>query len=176
MGDGTTNEPLAGVQIGYWYKGTFMPIKDAVTDKNGKVSFTLPEDTYILTAKGNVKIVNPWTSAEVTTQTMAPYCLLTVKPASIKNATVKVNSATYTGKARTPAVTVTLDGKTLTKGTDYTVKYSNNIKAGTSAKVTVTGTGKYGDSVTANFTIKKAAQKLTLKKSKLFKKNNLVIF
>ena len=38
------------------------------------------------------------------------------------------------------------DGKTLKKGTDYTVKYLNNTKVGT-ATVTVTGKGNYTGSV-----------------------------
>ena len=59
---------------------------------------------------------------------------------------------TYTGKALKPAVTVTLNGKTLTKGTDYTVSYKNNKKAGT-ATVTVTGTGDYTGTVTKSFQI-----------------------
>ena len=66
------------------------------------------------------------------------------------------NSYTYDGTAKTPAVTVTLDGKTLVLNTDYTVSYSNNIKVGTAA-VTVTGKGKYTGSATINFTITEAA-------------------
>ena len=48
----------------------------------------------------------------------------------------------YSGKSYTPAVTVKLGGVTLTKETDYTVKYENNVNPGT-AKITVTGKGKY---------------------------------
>ena len=66
------------------------------------------------------------------------------------------NSYTYDGTAKTPTVTVALDGKTLVLNTDYTVSYSNNIKVGTAA-VTVTGKGKYTGSKTINFTITEAA-------------------
>lgn len=52
-----------------------------------------------------------------------------------------VGSQTYTGKAVKPTVKVTVDGKTLKKGTDYKLKYENNTKIGT-ATVTVTGTGE----------------------------------
>lgn len=51
-----------------------------------------------------------------------------------------------------PEVTVTLDGKTLTKGTDYTVEYQNNKACGT-ANVVVTGSGCYAGSVTKTFQI-----------------------
>ena len=65
-------------------------------------------------------------------------------------------SFTYDGTAKTPSVTVKIDGKTLVLNTDYTVSYSNNIEAGT-AKVTVTGRGNYTGSKTVSFTITKAA-------------------
>ncbi len=69
--------------------------------------------------------------------------------------TLEKDSYTYDGKAKTPAVTVTLNGKTLTLNTDYTVAYTNNINVGT-AKATVTGKGNYKGSVTKTFTITKA--------------------
>ena len=41
---------------------------------------------------------------------------------------------------------------TLKKGTDYTVKYENNVEKGT-ATVTVTGKGNYTGTIIKNFTI-----------------------
>ena len=75
---------------------------------------------------------------------------------SIKKATVKLSatSFTYNGSAKRPTVTVKYGSKTLKKGTDYTVTYSNNTNAGT-AKVTITGKGGYSGSVTKSFTINK---------------------
>lgn len=72
----------------------------------------------------------------------------------ISNATVTLEKTTYLydGKAKTPAVTVTLNGKTLTLNTDYTVAYTDNVNIGT-AKATVTGKGNYKGSVTKTFTI-----------------------
>ena len=59
----------------------------------------------------------------------------------------------YSGKACTPAVKVTYDDDTVLKeGADYTVKYSNNVKAGT-AKVTVSGVGYYKGQTSSTFTI-----------------------
>lgn len=73
----------------------------------------------------------------------------------ISSTTVKLSATSYTydGKAKKPSVTVTYDGKKLTKGTDYTVSYSNNKATGV-AKVTVTGKGNYNGSVTKTFQIK----------------------
>ena len=52
----------------------------------------------------------------------------------------------------TPKPTVTLDGKTLEEGTDYTLSYKDNDKAGT-ATVIVTGAGRYEGTVQATFKI-----------------------
>ena len=62
---------------------------------------------------------------------------------------------TYTGSAITPAIKVTYGKKELVAGTDYTIKYSNNIKPGT-AKITVTGKGNYIASKSVNFNIVQA--------------------
>ena len=82
----------------------------------------------------------------------------TINKAKIDSATVTVAAQTYTGKALTPAPTVKLTNTTLKKGTDYTVKYTDNTNVGT-AKVTVTGKGNYSGTVTKTFTIKAKAIK-----------------
>lgn len=77
---------------------------------------------------------------------------------SIAGAKVTVPSQTYTGSALAPSadqVTVVLDGKTL-DSKYYTVKYTNNTKAGT-ATATVTGKNGYSGSVSGDFTIEKAS-------------------
>lgn len=79
---------------------------------------------------------------------------------SVSDADVTVSAGTvcYDGKAKTPAVTVRKNGTKLTLNKDYTVRYENNTNAGT-AKVIVTGKGKYLGSVTKTFTIKKDTRK-----------------
>ena len=79
---------------------------------------------------------------------------LTNGSTDISGATVTLASSSYTynGSAKTPSVTVRLNGVTLTKNTDYTVSYSNNTNAGT-ATVTITGKGSYSGTVTKTFTI-----------------------
>ncbi len=62
------------------------------------------------------------------------------------------NTATYTGKAIEPGVTVELNGAKLTQGTDYTVEYKDNINVGT-AKVLAIGKGSYTGTAQTNFTI-----------------------
>ncbi|MBD5444486.1 MAG: hypothetical protein HDR29_02930, partial [Lachnospiraceae bacterium] len=66
---------------------------------------------------------------------------------------------TYTGSAIIPEFTVTNNGKPLTAGVDYTVKYSNNKNANSTkdktkrAKITVTGKGSFSGKSVAYFTI-----------------------
>ncbi len=82
---------------------------------------------------------------------------------SIAAANVTAPNQAYTGSALTPSPTVTLGGKVLKRGTDYTVSYANNKNAGT-ATVTVTGKGDYTGSAKGTFKINAAnASKATVK-------------
>ncbi len=73
-------------------------------------------------------------------------------PVTAISAKLSFSTATYSGKAIKPAVTVTNGDVTLIKGKDYTLEYSDNVNAGT-GKVIITGKGYYYDSVTLTFTI-----------------------
>ena len=71
--------------------------------------------------------------------------------------TVATTSYMYDGTAHKPAVTVTLGGTTLTKGTDYDVYYADSINPGT-GKITIVGTRTYWREKTGTeFTINKLA-------------------
>ena len=65
----------------------------------------------------------------------------------------------YDGKEKTPDVAVKDGDTVLTKDTDYTITYKNNLNAG-KATITITGTGKYTGETTKEFEIAKAAQEL----------------
>ena len=75
----------------------------------------------------------------------APYPIAGASLSGIKN---KV----YTGKTLTQAPAVKLGGKTLKKGTDYTLTYKNNKAVG-KATVTINGKGSYIGTITKTFTI-----------------------
>ena len=62
----------------------------------------------------------------------------------------------YTGKAVTPKVKLTFKDKTLKEGTDYKLKYSDNINSG-EATITVTGIGNFFGTKTIKFRIKNPA-------------------
>ena len=71
----------------------------------------------------------------------------------------------YTGKALEPASTVKFNGKTLKRGTDYTVAYNNQVKVG-KATLTVKGKGNYVGTKSVNFTIsKRLSESVKLKKA-----------
>ena len=67
----------------------------------------------------------------------------------------------YTGKAIEPAVSI----PGLVEDTDYTVKYTSNVKPGATATVTLTGIGAYTSSVSSTFKIGKASQTIAASKS-----------
>ena len=74
---------------------------------------------------------------------------------NISNASVgSIKVYTYTGEKKQPKPTVKYAGKTLTRGKDYILSYSNNINAGT-ATVKIQGIGKYSGYITKKFKIQK---------------------
>lgn len=69
-----------------------------------------------------------------------------------KAVVTKISNKKYTGYTIDPAVKVTLNGKKLVEGIDYSVWYSNNIKCGT-ATIEIRGIRKYDGSITKTFKI-----------------------
>ena len=72
---------------------------------------------------------------------------------SIAEADITLTSTmTYTGEPLTPSPTVSVAGKYMTKDTDYTVSYQNNVNAGT-ATITFTGIGRLTGTTTRTFQV-----------------------
>ena len=82
--------------------------------------------------------------------------LISVKACKITG----IKDAVYTGKAIKPVPVVKYNGNKLVKNTDYTIQYSNNKAIGT-ATITITGIGKYGESVKKAFKINPMPVKLS---------------
>lgn len=80
--------------------------------------------------------------------------------ADISKASVFVPSQSYTGSELKPDANVTLYGKTLKAGKDYTASYSDNVKIGT-ATVTIKGKGNYSGTATGKFEIRKEVQDIS---------------
>jgi len=84
-------------------------------------------------------------------------------------AALSQNTFTYTGRACTPTVTVKRNyAATLVNGRDYTVKYEDNIKAGT-GRVIITGKGAYSGTMTLEFKIAGKDNTITTGSSKYTK-------
>ena len=79
----------------------------------------------------------------------------------ISAAVVTASNQTYSGVAKTPTPTVTIDGTTV-PSSGYDVAYSNNTNAGT-ATITVTGKGDYTGTATGTFTIGRKSLSITAK-------------
>ena len=85
---------------------------------------------------------------------------------NFKKATVLgISTKAFTGKNITQSITVKYNGKTLKKGTDYTVSYSNNKSIGT-ATVKIAGKGSYTGTITKTFKINPAKQEIQKLKAK----------
>ena len=86
-------------------------------------------------------------------------------PCAISKAGIrKIIDQRYNGNEIKPSVSLTYKYKTLKKGTDYTVSYSNNINAGT-AIVTITGIGSYEGTASTTFQIKpRSLREITARK------------
>ncbi len=133
---------------------------------------TLKKDTdYTVSYSNNTKVG----TAKVTITGKGNYTGSVSKTYSIKNnfkkATVSgISTKAFTGKNITQSITVKYNGKTLKKGTDYTVSYSNNKNIGT-ATVKITGKGSFTGTITKTFKInpaKQEIQKLTAKSEAFF--------
>lgn len=76
-----------------------------------------------------------------------------IVPADIDRAKVtSIKNQAYTGKALKPSPKITFGGKTLKKGTDYTLSYAKNKKVG-KATVTIKGKGNFSGTKKVTFKI-----------------------
>lgn len=90
--------------------------------------------------------------------------------------TVDYTPEFYTGKAILPRkVTVTYDGEVLTEGEHYTLKYANNINAGT-ATVSIVGVGDFTGTVTRTYNILKRPAQVAFSSSSVNVKSDAAAF
>jgi len=77
----------------------------------------------------------------------------TISPLSISSAFVtKISDKEYTGKTIKPSFGVTVKGRNLVYGSDYTVSYYSNVSTG-KARIVIKGKGNYKGSITKYFYI-----------------------
>jgi len=126
-------------------------LKTAVTISTGLTEGTDYEVTYPDTenaGKATIVItgINGYTGTIKKTVTVAKDKLTSA------NTTVAVPEAVMMKNGAMPAPTVTVNETELVEGSDYTLSYANNKKAGTGT-VTVKGVGNYTGSLKQTFTI-----------------------
>ena len=126
------NAPASGKRFKTW------TTEDGVKFANATASGT----TFVMPAK-NVTV-----TATYEDNKSQPAAKTSIKASKVTG----VKAKTWTGKARTQSLTVKLSGKTLKRGTDYTVTYKNNKNVG-KATVTIKGKGKYTGTITKKFKI-----------------------
>lgn len=149
-----------------------LPAASTVTRTNFRFDgWVVPAGTQYADASGNVKTLSSDTTV-LPTSDMAKRIILPAKGLTLKAAWTetivqfgddvvisKLPDVDYTSYGVTnPALKVTLNGKTLAAGTDYTAVYTNNVEVGT-ATVTVTGKGLYKGTKSATFRINHIADK-----------------
>lgn len=146
---------LASVTIDtttYYYDGT--PKKPNVTVKD-QYGNTVSPVYYTVGYFNNVKAGTATvtiTANGIYTGTL--YRNYTIKPKNISDIPVTLSATdfTYSGQERNPVVLLTEQGKSLSRETDYTLSYYNNINTGT-ATVKIMGKGNYSGIVSQNYTI-----------------------
>ena len=157
----------------YAYNGKTRTPSVTVKDAAGN---TLKKDTdYTVTyAKGRKKVGTYKVTVKMKGNLTGTKVLtFKIKPASVSTCKIKLSATSYTynGKVKTPSVTVkNAAGKTLKKGTDYTVTYAKGRKNVGTYKVTVKMKGSYTGTKTLTFKItpKAASIKKLTAKAKAF--------
>ena len=146
-----TVTPQAGVSYDHDLTYQWFELKNGVWTQiagaggNSYSPVTLDADSH--TIRGAAMYYGDWVLSNAVT--------VTVTPASIAGASVSLdqNTFVYDGAEKTPAVfEVTLDNRTLTKDTDYTVKVTGQTDVGT-CTLTIEGEGNYTGTATANWSI-----------------------
>lgn len=136
--------------------------KELVPDQDYSVAYSNNIDV----GTGKVTVSGTATASEAVGYTGTVEIDFTIKAAApvlteIKGTDVTIEGTKfpYTGSYIEPKITVTVGGKVLTAGKDYTLTYHSNIGAGTATAV-VTGieSAGYTGTVNVNFTIEKDAE------------------
>ncbi|MGN0594766.1 MAG: RCC1 domain-containing protein [Hominimerdicola sp.] len=135
------------------YPYTGSAVKPTVTVRNGDTVLTKNTD-YVVRYINNINIG----TATIIISGKGDYIGTTNKTFSIvKNigkctVTLSTESCNYTGSAIKPKVTVKYGNTTLTMGTDYVMRYANNVNVGT-ASVVISGCNSYAGTITKTFEI-----------------------
>ena len=132
--------------------GNIVPTAGYSVEYKNNINVTTENSLATVTVKGKGSLVSGYYYSGTLTSAF------TITRASLSGATISLSQSAYTydGTQKMPTVTVSKNSRTLTRDTDYTLEYSNNINVGT-ATVTITGIGNYTGTATKQFTINAAS-------------------
>ena len=138
---GAVQEPRVGVE----YNG--------VTLSQGS-DYELVYSDNVMAGRGLVTVIGKGTYCDNKTAEFP----ISPAPLNAGNTTVALDPpiSVYTGAAIEPGVTVTRDGLSLTRDSDYLVEWQNNVDYGTGIAI-VKGKGNYDGNMTKPFTINQAS-------------------
>ncbi len=151
---------FADCEMGFYYEytGSAVEPKPVVTYK-GK---TLTENVdYTVSYSNNIEIgYAGYTVTGIGNYTGTRSGVFSIRRKAITRDMVKLDKTSYeyAGSPVEPVVTITCNGKTLVKDTDYTVEYEYNNRVGT-GYVYISGSGNYSGYLTISFTINKKSKK-----------------
>ena len=147
----TGQEQEPGISVGFWSGNrwtTLRPSTDYTVEYTNNVNAGTATVTITAVPGSDYSDPDPKASRTFTINTRR----------LANNMIAAIDAVTYTGSAFTPEPTVTYNGMTLVKGTDFNYSYSSNVNAGT-ATVTITAVadGNYTGSARRTYTIQKKA-------------------
>ena len=128
-----TGAEVALVQRSYEYTGAaFTPAVVSLTTTGGSGSQICQNSVFHIPAipmSGTATVTVTGTGSNYKGTTTGTFAI--TRKSLNDSLVMNVGTVTYTGSALSPDITVTFNGKTLTKGKDYAVAFTNNINAGT---------------------------------------------
>ena len=147
--------------------GLIMPIvtvtyndEKLILNENYRLTYELGGDSWIKPGEEYVGCINEAGIGTITVTGIGEFIgqreltfeAVEVKEITLGDISIPRSRYKYTGKAITPEVTVTCNNVILEEGKDYTLRYENNIEAGT-ASIIVKGIEKYKGFVSKQFEI-----------------------
>lgn len=140
--------PVSSYRADGTEKRPYVVIKNGSTLLTQNRDYCLTYSNNLLEGTGHIYIEGIGNYCGMTERTF----YITSKDMAQLKLILSQSSFVYDGAPKTPVVSVSDGSTTLTKDVDYSVTYTNNVKAGTGT-ATVTGRGKYAGTVNLPFKI-----------------------
>ena len=141
--DGSKKNPNVTIKLG---DKTLSPGTDYIVSYNNNINAGTA--TVVITGIGK------YVGSISKIYTITPYALVNTR------ITLSQTEFLYNGTEHKPVVTVQMGNKILKVDSDYVLKYTNNVEAGT-AKVTITGIGNFAGSIEKSFSIQEPEMVVT---------------